>query len=249
MSYDAISPNITKKIDIDETPIITPTEVGNWLNLSAAMVTMKTDLINMLINAAIEIVEQYSWLSLRRTTYEAYFNLPESYFYSFINGEFKLGLERSPILALADITKIEYLDTDGVYQEFDRGALTSEGLYENTTEIKEPRGWASIYFRESVPFDSTRINAYKIKVTFIAGFTIGTDITTDIPQAIKTALLMMIASDFTNRGDCSDCNCDLNGYPVPCGAKSKIDLYSISKTVLGGSYNPTKESDCYFGGC
>lgn len=249
MNYDAISPNITRKTAIDETPIITPEEVGAWLNLSPSMVTMNTDLITQLIDTAVEIVEQYSWLNLRRTTYVAEFVMPYNYFYSFINGEYKLSLERSPIIDLADITSIEYLDTDGTYKTFDRGALTSEGLYDNTTEKKEQRGWASIYFREPVPFDEFRINAYKIRVTFISGFTINTDITTDIPKALKTALLMIIASDYTNRGDCSDCNCDLNGYPVPCGAKSKIDLYSVSKTVLGGSYNPASESNCYFGGC
>ena len=231
---NGISPQITEKINIVETPIITPAEVGAWLNLSAGMVLKNTAMITDLIKTTTEVVENYSWLALRRTTYEAFFDLGYSYFYSFIEGNFKLNLERAPILTLTDITKIEYLNENGVYVEFLKGTLTSEGLYENVTESKELRKWASIYFRESVPFDNTRINAYKIKVTFIAGYTLDTSVLTDVPSAIKTAMLMIIASYYTNRGDCSDCGCDLNGYPVPCAAKGMIDQIAISQTVFAG---------------
>jgi uncharacterized phiE125 gp8 family phage protein len=231
-----ISPNITNPISIVETPILTPAQVGAWLNLSAGIIAKNTDLINDLIKTTTEVVEKYTWLFLRRTTCEAFFELGSDYFYSFVNGDLKLSLERAPILALADITKIEYLDENGVYVEFDKGAMTTEGLYENVTEKKEQRDWASIYLKESIPFDSTRINAYKIKVTFVAGFTIDDDPVTDIPAALKTAMLMIIASYYTNRGDCSDKGCSLNGYPIPCPAKSMIDQFSIAGTILGASY-------------
>jgi len=244
-----VSPNITRKIDIDETAIITPALVGQQLNLASGLVTKNTVLIQQYIDTAIEQVEKYSWLSLRRTTYVSEFTLPSDMFYSFINGDLKLSLERSPILALADITKIEYLNSSGVYVEFDRGALTSEGLYLNVTEKIEQRDWASIYFITSVPYD-TRINAYKIKVTFVAGFTISDDPVTDIPHSLKTALLQIVAYYYTNRGDCSEAGCDLGGYPVPCSAKAMIDLYAISRTVIGGEYTPASDCGCGFGfGC
>lgn len=230
-----ISPNITNVISVATDTILTPAKVGSWLNLPPGIITKNTDLINDLINTTISVVENYSWLSLKRTTFEANFDLSSDSFTSFLNGDLKLSLERSPILSLSDITKIEYLNADGVYVEFDRGALTSEGLYENVTEAKEKRGWASILFRENVPFD-IRLNTYKIKVTFVAGFTIDTNPVTDIPQALLQAILMIIASYYSNRGDCSDKQCSLNGYPVPCMAKGIIDQYSISSTVLGVSY-------------
>lgn len=243
-----ISPNITNPISIVETPILTPAQVGAWLNLPAGIITKNTTLINDLILTTTQVVQKYSWLYLQRTTFEAFFDLGETYFNSFWSGDLKLSLERSPIIALADITKIEYLDENGVYVEFDKGALTSEGLYENVTESKEQRDWASIYFRESVPFDNTRINAYKIKVTFVAGFTIDTDPVTDIPQALKQAMLMIIASYYTNRGDCSDKGCSLNGYPVPCAAKSMIDQFGIAGTILGASYETVENQVCNLGG-
>lgn len=246
-----ISPNITNPINIVQTPILTPAQVGAWLNLSSGMVIKNTYLINDLIKTTTEVVEKYTWLSLRRTTFEAFFDLGSEGFNSFVDGNLKLSLERSPIIALSDITKIEYLNENGVYAEFDKGALTSEGLYENVTEAKEQRGWVSIYFRESISFDSTRINAYKIKVTFVSGFTIPTNpVTTpitDIPETLKTAMLMIIASYYTNRGDCSDKGCSLNGYPVPCSAKSIIDQFGIASTVFGASYETTDNQICGWG--
>lgn len=234
----SISPNITEIIDIDTTtPIITPEEVGAWLNLSPGMVTLRSAMITRLINTAVVVIENYTWLALRKHTYEAYFDLPYNDFLSFYDGSLKLSLERSPVTELSDITKIEYLDSGGTYKLFDRGALTSEGLYENTTEAKEQRNWASILFRKTVPFDGDRKNAYKVKVTFKAGFD-RTNPVKDIPPTLLTGILMIVAFYYTNRGDCSGCGCDLNGYPVPCEAKGLIDQYSVAKTVLGGSYIP-----------
>lgn len=238
---NAISPNITKPIAIVATPLITPEKAGKWLNLSAGMIVLNKTILEDLIKTVTEVVSDYSWLNLRRTTYEAFYDLSSSLFLSFLGGTTKLSLERSPIIALADITKIEYLDTDGTWTEFVKGSMTIAGLYENVTEKIEQRDWASVYFREGVDFDDTRYNAYKIKITFISGYTIATDITTDLPARLETAMLKIIAACYTNRGDCSDCGCDLNGFAVPCDAKSMIDQLSIANTIVGGAYNPTTE--------
>lgn len=228
-----IDPVITQKIDIDETAILTPAEVGLWLNLPAGIITKNTTLIEDLIKTVTNVVSDYTWLRLQRTTFEAEFLLDYNYWGWFWTSNLALMLKRSPILVLADITKIEYLDeTTGTYLEFDRGVMTSAGLYENVTERKEQRGWASIYLDESIPYDSTRYNAYKIRVTFTAGFTIDVDPVTDIPPALKTAMLQIIASYYTNRGDCDDRSCSLKGFPVPCSAKGILDQYSIARTVL-----------------
>lgn len=242
-----ISPDITKVIAIDTTnPIVTPAEIGEWLNLSTGMVTKFNDMIQGLIDSTVTAIENYSWLYLRRTTFEAHFELGCNSFNSVLHGNTKLILQRAPILALADITKIEYLDTDGTYTEFDRGTLASEGLYENTSEKKEQGDYASIYFKEEVPFDTSRLNSYKIKVTFIAGFTTpGTgepptpepNIITDVPEQIITAIKIIVAFYYTNRGDCSSAGCDIGGYPVPCPAKGLIDQLALSQTVMGQSYN------------
>ena len=228
-----IDPVITKKTEIVEDPILTVAQVGLWLNLPAGIITKNTTLIEDLINTVTNVVSEYTWLRLQRTTYEADFLLDYNYWGYFWSNNLSLMLKRAPIITLSDISKIEYLDeATGTYLEFDRGAMTAAGLYENVTERQEQRGWASIYLREPIPYDSTRYNAYKIRVTFIAGFTIDDDPVTDIPQALKTAMLQIIASYYTNRGDCEERKCSLNGFPVPCMAKGILDLYSIARTVL-----------------
>ncbi len=233
----AISPTITRVVEVNnDTPVISAAEVGLWLNLSAGVVTLQQSLINRLVDTTVQAVEQYTWLALRRTTYIAEFDLQTNDFFSFYNNSLTLSLERSPILNLADITLIEYLDSSGVYVPFDRGSMTAEGLYENTTEAREQRQWASVQFRGTIPLDIQRQNAYKVRITFTAGFD-NEDENLAIPAPLVTGMLMTIASYYTNRGDCSDCGCDLSGYPVPCAAKGLIDMFSVAKTVVGGSSN------------
>jgi len=228
----SVKPLITRKTEIVQDPILTKEEVGLWLNLPAGIIAKNTLLIESLVKTVTDVVQNYTWLRLQRTTFEAEFSLDYCYWGYFISGNLKLMLERSPIIALSDIEKIEYLNEDGVYVEFDRGAMTTAGLYENTTEKQEQRGWASVYTREAIPFDNTRYNAYKIRITFVAGFTIDDDPVTDIPPALKTAMLQIIASYYTNRGDCAERGCNLNGFPVPCEAKGIMDQYTLARTVL-----------------
>ncbi len=240
--YNAISPNITKKIAIDDTPIVSASDLGQWLNLSSSAITAHQTLLESLIATATETIEDYSWITLWRTTYEAYYQLSSSTFSSVCCGRSKLALERSPIHDLSDITKIEYLDND-VWVEFDRGTMSIDGLYENTTEKQEQGKYASIYFREEVPFEC-RKNAYKIRVTFDAGFdSAETDNTKSVSNVIKQAILIIAAFHYTNRGDCSTAGCDMNGFPVPCHAKAMIDKIALSNSTVGVGYVPSLD-DC-----
>lgn len=240
-----ISPNITKKIDVDETLIVSVEEIGKWLNLSPSVIIMQTDMLENLIKTTTEMIENYSWITLRQTEYEAYYDLQSISFFNFLSGKLKLSLERSPIIDITDITKIEYLESN-TWNEFNRGVMTINGLYENTTERQERLQWASVYFKESIPFQQ-RFNAYKVRITFTSGYDpLETDSTKKIPESIKTAIKMIVASMYTNRGDC-DSSCNMNGYPVPCAAKSIIDLISPANAIIGGSYTPAPNSYCLGG--
>lgn len=235
----AISPERTIITNISSELIVSAEECGNWLNLSPSAIIKQTDLLEGLIKSVTEIVENYTWLSLRQTTFEALFDLQDSII---ING-LKLSLQRAPILELANITKIEYLNNSNTWTEFDRGTMTIEGLYENVTEKQEMRQWASIKFIEDVPFQD-RCNAYKIRVTFIAGYDpIETEISLKIPETIKTAIKQIVAFYYTYRGDCAS-ECSLDGNPVPCTAKGMLDQISIKNTIIGGSYTPGGSCGC-----
>lgn len=234
-----ISPNTTKIINISQELIVSVEECGKWLNLSPSAIIKQNDMLEGLIKTVIEIVENYTWLNLRQTTFEAYYDLQG---FSQIEG-LKLSLERSPILNLDNITKIEYLDDADTWTEFDKGVMTIEGLYENVTEKQELRQWASVRFREDVPFES-RCNAYKIRVTFISGYDpLETDVALKIPETIKTAIKQIVAFHYTNRGDCSS-ECSLDGFPVPCISKGMLDQISIKNSIIGGSYNPAQGGCC-----
>lgn len=226
-----IQPLYIEKTEIEDNPIISDDEMGVWLNLSASAIRVHSELLIELIKSATELIEAYTWLTLRQTTYEAFFDIENSDL--FFNGDLGLVLERSPILDLDNITKIEYLNSSGTWTEFDRGSKTISGLYENTTEIKTKNIWSTIYFIVNPDFD-TRDFAYKVKVTFSAGWDKDADDESlKIPRSLKTALKMIVAYMYTNRGDC-DSPCSINGTPVPCGAKMLLDKYSLALTALGG---------------
>lgn len=239
----AISPNITKMTEVSQELIVSAQEVGTWINLSPSAIVMQNDLLEGLIKTTTEIIEDYSWLSLRQKTFEAYYNLPSVLFYQFACGDLKLSLERSPILSLDNITKIEYLAND-IWNEFDRGTMTIDGLYENVTERLEQRQWASIMFKESVPIEE-RCNAYKIRVTFTVGYDpIETNPVFKIPERIKLAIKQIVNFHYTYRGDCQS-ECDINGYPIPCQTKGIIDAISVKNSIVGTEYNPASD---YYGG-
>lgn len=240
MYYNSVSPNITKLIDVSQELIVSVEECGKWLNLSSSSILKNNDILESLIKSTTEIIEDYTWLSLRQKTFEAYYDLGNYLFTDFVNGNLKLNLERSPILELENITKIEYLDNDQ-WVEFDRGAMTIEGLYDNVTEKLEQRKWASIKFRENVPFQG-RCNAYKIRNTFISGYDpVETDVSKKVPEVIKLAIKEIVAFHYTQRGDCAT-ECTLDGFPVPCLTKGMLDQISIKGSVIGTTYNPASSS-------
>jgi hypothetical protein len=224
-----ISPSYIEKTDIEDTLVVSVSEMGTWLNLSSSAITAHTTLLTELIESAVEIVEEYTWLSIRETIYEAYFDVDSLDLIC----DLGLELERSPILDLDNITKIEYLNSSGGWTEFSRGVKTIDGLYENTTEIKTRNKWATLYFVTEPDFD-TRDYAYKIRVTFTAGWE--ADATLEhliIPRSLKLAIKMIAAYFYTNRGDC-DSPCEINGVSVPCNAKMILDKYRLGFTQLGG---------------
>jgi hypothetical protein len=226
-----LSPTYIEKTSIEDELIISVSEMGTWLNLSASAIIVHTDLLTELIKSATELVEEYTWLSIRETVYEAYFDLDNIGL--IFNGELGLSLERSPILDLDNITKIEYLNDGGTWTEFARGTKTIDGLYANTTEIKARNKWAELYFITDPDWDS-RDYAYKLRVTFSAGWDVDEDDEAlMIPRSLLIAIKQIVAFFYTNRGDCES-ECSINGVPVPCGAKMLLDKYRIGLTQLGG---------------
>jgi len=244
MSYEnpavTISPLITELSSVVAGYPITADDVASWLRLSDAQKTRNQATIDRLIKMVVETFENYMWVDLRRKTYIAEYELSDGLFSAFLDSNVKLQLNRSPVLSVDDIGIIEYLDANGAYQTLDKGTEAATGLFENVTERKEQRGWASVYLREAVPFDADRANVFRMRVTYTAGYTTYDGVTplvTDIPQPLIHAMLVAIAYYYTNRGDCGGCECDMNGTPIPCEAVAIANQYAVKNGILGSEFN------------
>lgn len=166
---DVRKPNIVKKIYKDiTTQIISVNDILTWQHQTAGVATLEGTLISGLITKARENVEKYIWRDITRAVYEAYYDLNDV---SALAANLKLIVPMSPILDILNIQKIEYLDGTGNWVNFDFGtALGIPGLYTNVTNRLEGRDWASIFFLSEPPYDQSRTNGYKIKVTFSVGY-------------------------------------------------------------------------------
>jgi len=214
--------------------LVTAQQLGQWLNLSPSAVSRTACELEELEKTAIELIEKYTWLNLIRKTFQAEFVLDSwSSICRWLATNECLSLENGPIIDIADITKVEYLDENDQYVEWLRGPSTEPGLYEKTTERIDCRDWAVIYLREEIPFKN-RINAVKIRITFTAGFSEESGNIKAVPSALLLAIKQIVAYFFTNRGDC-DSKCSIGGIPIPCVSKGILDRFSVARTVLGGS--------------
>jgi hypothetical protein len=225
MELKSVEPNIVKLDSITNEPsAITVQDCGLWMNLSQDAINYHTDLIQNLIDSTVEVVENYTWFDIRRKTYIAYYTLMDS---SFFFGLTKLLLTRSPIFGVSDITKIEYRDANSIWQTINLGTVISDGVYPNGDLRLEQKQWASIYLTQEYSL-SPENNVYRIRVTFTTGYDNSTNL---IPESLKLTIKKIVMAYYTNRGDCEG-GCTLNGFPVPCDAKSIIDQYSIAVSTF-----------------
>jgi hypothetical protein len=165
-----VKPIICTKIYADNFTLpISVEEFVRWDNQTSGVALQQNALITDMIQTAREIVENYTWLDLTLKTYTAEYD-----FYPYFGGvmnNLKLMLPRSPIFGMNNITKIQYLDSTGIWNTFDPGtALGIDGLFKNVTMRQERVGQASLFFETAPNFDVTRTNAYKMQITFNTGY-------------------------------------------------------------------------------
>lgn len=162
-------PIIVKKIYKDKTTqIVSVNDILTWQHQTSGVATLEGTLISGLITKARTDVENYIWRDITQAVYQAYFDISDI---SALAANLKLVLPRAPILDILNIQKIEYLDSTGSWVNFDFGtALGVPGLYTNVTNRLEERDWASVFFLKAPPYDQSKTNGYKIRVTFNCGY-------------------------------------------------------------------------------
>lgn len=234
-----IEPNICPKIFKDnQTLPISVSDVVAWQNQTSTVGIVQNDLITSLILTAREMVENYCWIDLTQTVYAAQYDICSYSFIGLFNNGIRFLLNRAPIFGMSNVQSLQYLDPTGVWNNFPFGTnLGIDGIDENITLRSEPLQWASAFVSQQIPFDMTRINAYKVMITFQTGYDDSTyaNPIMNTPESIKTAMKIIVAWLYANRGDMVIID-KVDRQELPLGAKTLLDKYSIAAgTFSSGS--------------
>lgn len=208
-------------------PVVSTAELAAWLRMPSGQASVEATLLATYISMATEIVENYTWLTLRETTFVTYFAEVYPYVY----------LEATPILGPTSITSIKYLyenGTDIEYATYALGTYQSSGSYANLDMKLTPLKQAFLYLNNT---DSLVVpdkpNQYNMQITYKAGYQYDAETSAYImPQSLKTAILMLAAKYYTDRGDCIGC-VSAEGCLMPGSVKMLLDMYSLRNATLG----------------
>ena len=110
-----------------------------------------------------------------------------------------------PVGPAADIVSVKYYDTDNAEQ-----TLTNTDF-----AITADEDWAFIKPNAGIVWPSTYCRDDAITITYTAGY----GVAADVPDTLKTAMLMIIASWFEHRGD--------EAVRIPQAATDLIGLHKI----------------------
>ena len=221
--FKSINPEICIKTYKDQTTLpVSVQDIVDWQNQTASVATIQNAMLTDLILTAREIIEKYCWLDLTAATYDALYDISPYGFFGVYSNNIRLTLPRAPILDIANITKIQYLDNTGAWVDFDNGTAASvPGIFLNSTMKLEQRQWSSIYFDNPPQFDG-RINAYKIKVTFNTGF-----------QFPSTGIIAMTYNNTTGLVTV------LTAQPASIVDKSTVTITNATHNGYNGAYTVT----------
>ncbi len=172
--------------------------------------TADDNLITSLIHAATSLVEKYISRELLNKTFTMYLDLfpfckqygntVESNF-----NNYTIQVKRSK---LQSITSIKYYDNDVL-------TTLDSALY----SFSEDNDYSRIYLiDDSTLWPSTDDRKQAVEIEFVAGYGETTD---DVPEDLKTAIKMLVAYIYENRGDCVTTSISSSSANV------LLDLYRI----------------------
>lgn len=155
------------------------------------------DLLNRLISAAVDKVEIQTKRALATQTWEWRLDRFPKWF-------------DVPMPPLQSVTSITYIDTDGNEQTLDSSLYTVDN-YSVPARITPA-------YNESWP--DTRGHINDVTVTFVAGY----ESPTKIPEAIKQAILLLVADMYENREDSLSGRTIMN---IPLSASSLLGPFQV----------------------
>lgn len=179
---------------------LTTSEAKNWLKIEDG-ITADDTLVDALVTAAREYVETSTGLALfTQTVREHLDEWPEKTNVSNPMAEFHLM--RYPVQS---VTSITYLDSDG----------NSQTLSADTYIVDTTGKTARIALKANQSFPPLRDQINAVTITYVAGW----DNTANIPEALKTAMKLLLTYFYERRADSA------NSYKTT--AEKLIEKYSI----------------------
>lgn len=149
--------------------------------------------INSLITAARQKAENHMALQICTATWKLYLDKFEPV----------INISKSPLTAISEIT---YTDTDGTEQ-----TLTEDDYI--LDKIRKPARLVPAY---NTSWPDTQQIPNAVCITFTSGF----GVAADVPQVIKSAILLIVGHLYENRGD--------EGHrTIPQTVWNLLDVYSV----------------------
>ena len=172
--------------------------------------TAEDTLINSLIIACTNMVENYTGRTLINTTFRGQFST-----LTVLKTESwpVIELMRGPVVSISAVEEL----VDGSWTDLDA----------DDWALKEMDGYSRILVDPSVTSvaDSETIVPYQYRVDFIAGY----GAPAGVPDDLKTAIKLAINFFFTNRGDCGECGMGMDAGTLPPESKMMANPYRIRR--------------------
>ena len=204
---------------------LTSSETINYLRLDSGVDNM---LIESLITTSRNWVENYTNRTMINTTYKlsldslSEFDVPirEGFYTAPYKATYLdyIELPRSPV---SSVTHVKYFNDDNT-----ESTWATSNYYVDTARVP-----SRIVLRDGGTFPTDLRNANGIEVTYVAGYGANRS---DIPEAIKTAMLQYIINLYEHRGDDEG-----RGLTAPIMVTSLLQPYVVMRygvSPLSGGY-------------
>ncbi len=192
------------------------------LKLHLRITTTDEDaLLTALIVTARQISERYTRLTIPQTDWSVWHDRWPGSFLGWWDGvrEGPMTMERRPFLELPQ-PPIQALTALKVYADDDSSVTVSPSTYFVSLGSEIRRGRLTLRNNAAWPVALRCADAIEIQIT--SGW-LGTDATTNsVPSGLKTAIKMVAAWMYSNRGDCEDTT-----VLAESGAKALLDAYKV----------------------
>lgn len=201
-TYEVVTPATT--------PAVTLTELKEY---SKIFIDVEDTTLQIILDSALEFGQAYTRRVFTTTEFKTFRD-------EFITRSNFIELRKSKFIAIST-NGFRYFNESNVLVDVDSSIFmtTNQSDYSKIALLNN-EDWPSD-LSEDRPFQN-------VEITFTAGFGTSAD---DVPDGLKIAVMQHALDMIKNRGDCSDCTCNITN--LPAAAKTLYDKFKIMELRLG----------------